>query len=347
MEQEALTLTLLSGAGTLEEGAREGRLVVGLVPEHFSIPFFHMEASAQEQVSLVGCRGGTGQMLGLLAAGRLDVCVALTEGLVAALGRGNREALQVVGTLTASPLTWAVAVHPASALLATPPHADAAADASRAHLLVDAASPGRPTRIGISRFGSGSHIVPHVVTPRTRAAAAPFSFVVHNDIDGLIAGIHSRASDAFMWELFTTKKHFDARRLALLGTVTPPWPAFMIACRRDLLTGDNRLRIRALLDAVSRAINEALYSSDPDSSANTTPVLSDSIVSDISSRFNYVAADVREWDKITVFNKDVASVDKRAIHTCHAVLKDAGLFDDDPDSFIDDKFLGFPDENIE
>merc|ERR1712157_284332 len=50
----------------------------------------------------------------------------------------------------------------------------------------------------------------------------------------------------------TTKPYHDSRELARLGDITTPWPAFMIACRTNLLN-DCPDMVEQFLDAVTSA----------------------------------------------------------------------------------------------
>ena len=60
------------------------------------------------QVEWVCIKEGTGAMLTALEEDRVDMIVALTEGLVGAIARGSDVAL--LGTYVQSPLCWAISV---------------------------------------------------------------------------------------------------------------------------------------------------------------------------------------------------------------------------------------------
>ena len=84
---------------------------VGGVPEHFNTPW-HTAAvngaftAAGLQVEWIDFPGGTGAMTKALREDEIDVALALTEGLVADLHRGNPSKL--LGTYVPTPLTWAM-----------------------------------------------------------------------------------------------------------------------------------------------------------------------------------------------------------------------------------------------
>ncbi|KAI9354572.1 hypothetical protein DFJ73DRAFT_826965 [Zopfochytrium polystomum] len=223
---------------------------IGCVPEHFSCPLYvaaergHF-AKYGFDVKVVNCPGGTGEMIRLLSKNDLDLAVALTEGLVAPLARGEGDTLKyrVVGTYVSTPLTWSVAVSPyrfergdfnlpsvtSGPPMETPtiPKAEgpvpgpqttdwskAVPDRAGEPTLLDVL---RGSTIGISRFGSGSHIIPFVIASQRgwlrsgEEGVAPFRFKELKNIDGLREGIRDGSTEAFLWERFTTKVSLPPR----------------------------------------------------------------------------------------------------------------------------------------
>ncbi|KAJ3346984.1 hypothetical protein HDU83_002538 [Entophlyctis luteolus] len=315
---------------------------VGCVPEHFSAPFLALpslpmpvdssKAVHAEPVDLVFCPGGTGQMLELLRTNSLDVCVCLTEGIVASLAKGNPADIAIIGVLTHSPLTWAVVSHPDStkpgnvyADALDGPHPDNAA-------LI------RGTRVGISRFGSGSHLIPFLVaqsetpasvlTPPTtpqqqneqeqqqqsqQSQPPEFQFVQLNDFAGLRAGISAGTADCFLWERFTTQSHISSGALHHLSSITPPWPAFVVVARRAFVT-EHADVTRALVSGISRVVRERIKSQES----------RDAVIDEICVRFGYNREHVVAWFEGVEFADDVANVDRTALARCLRVLEGAG-----------------------
>ncbi|KAJ1555197.1 hypothetical protein HK096_007264, partial [Nowakowskiella sp. JEL0078] len=143
-------------------------------------------------------------MLSLLKSGDIDIAVALTEGLLAASLNGNKS-FKLIGTYVDSPLTWGVSTHPSKKSLDESFNAFSASEEdlrTRWPVLKNA-------RIGVSRFGSGSHLIPFVMADSLgwleNKDDKPFEFVVNRDIDGLKTAIGNKETDAFLWERFTTK----------------------------------------------------------------------------------------------------------------------------------------------
>lgn len=72
--------------------------------------------------------------------------------------------------------------------------------------------------IGISRIGSGSHIIPYVLadqegwlkgtSPADPEYKVPFEFKVLNTFQNMRDSVNDGSSDAFLWEKFTTKVIF-------------------------------------------------------------------------------------------------------------------------------------------
>ena len=159
----------------------------------------------------------------------------------AAIAGGN-DGVRLVGTYVEAPLTWAVS-----------------AGAASRHTSVASLQYGA---IGISRIGSGSHVMAVVMAeqagwlPPAAGAAAeapssssnnrssssssddnagdaavsrlpgvPLAFVTLNDFRGLRDGVNSGRADAFLWETFTTKVRLSRPRLpgnALAAADRPP-----------------------------------------------------------------------------------------------------------------------------
>lgn len=89
-----------------------GKLRVGYVPEHFSMPLLQLAESSwgKEHIALIAQPSGTGQMLTSFHAEdpskrQIDVAIALTEALTAGLAKGRGD-YELVGTYVTSSLNW-------------------------------------------------------------------------------------------------------------------------------------------------------------------------------------------------------------------------------------------------
>jgi len=168
----------------------------------------------------------------------LDVAVALTEGVISDIVSVGPE-IAIAATYVASPLHWQVSVGQSSAATS-----------------VDDL---RGKSFGISRFGSGSHIMAHLLaTERRWELPAELKFAVKGGLPDLLGGIADGSVDSFLWETFTCRPHSDVLRK--VGEIVTPWPCFVIAVRRDLAqrhpAAMNRF-LRTVCDACREFVQDA------------------------------------------------------------------------------------------
>lgn len=120
-------------------------LKIGGVPEHFNLPwhlamennFFKKEGI---QVNWTTCKGGTGQMTQKILQAELDMAILLTEGACKHIAEHN--AFRILQFFIKTPLVWGIHV---------------GADST-----ISSYSDAFNHPIAISRFGSGSHLMPQV-----------------------------------------------------------------------------------------------------------------------------------------------------------------------------------------
>lgn len=195
------------------------RLRVGGVPEHVNVPWYvALEEGAFAELGVEvewqDCPGGTGQMCAALADQTLDVALVLTEGMVAHVGAGGRS--RVIGTYVETPLFWGI-------------H-------TRADGLAQDAEDLRGSRHGISRLGSGSHLMAFVnAAQRGWGPDEQPRFVEVKNLEGALDAFRAGLLDAFLWERFMTQPWVDSGLLRRVGMCTAPWPAFVIAARPDVI----------------------------------------------------------------------------------------------------------------
>lgn len=171
----------------------------------------------------------------------------------------------------------------------------------------------RGGRIGVSRLGSGSHVMGHVLADQR--GWPPFSdTVVLDTLDGLRAGVDSAAADFFLWEHFTAKKHHDARRLRRLGHVDSPWSSWKIVASTRLAPRHGRLddRLGRLFDALDRGVRH--FHEHPDEA-----------VAHMTAALGYAEADAREWLQAVRFAPRTEGVRPDVVAQCVATLTRAGV----------------------
>ena len=184
-------------------------LRIGGVPEHFNIPWRHALRDPIEidglTVSWQDCPSGTGQMCRAMAAGALDVAVLLTEGIVKHIHAGGKA--RIIGTYTASPLTWGV-------------HVAAEGPIANMESL-------RGARYAISRPGSGSNLMA-ALDAAQRGWPEP-SYVAVGDLAGGLEALAANEADAFMWEKTMSLPFVIDGKWRRVAEFEGPWPAFVIA----------------------------------------------------------------------------------------------------------------------
>ena len=84
---------------------------VGGVPEHFNLPWHlaienKLFENSGIKIEWVEFKGGTGAMTKALRENEIDVCVVLTEGIIADIAKGNPS--KIIGQYINTPLIWGV-----------------------------------------------------------------------------------------------------------------------------------------------------------------------------------------------------------------------------------------------
>ena len=278
-------------------------IVVGGVPEHFNYPW-HLAitrglfAKAGVNVRFVEVPGGTGEMMRMLRAKEIDIAVALTEGIVANI---INDAVQpsdvaIIGTYVSSPLTWGISV-------------DAKSPYTHVSDLYN-------SKIGISRFGSGSHLMSFLLaeqqgwTIKGDAANTGVEFVVKNNIHKMVESLHDGSSDVFLWETFMTKPFYDSGELRKVGEIVTPWPCFMAATRRELLDRDSRMseRVSIVMDVVRDACS--IFKSEKSISIQA-----------IAQRHNLKEGDAASWFSRVAYPHDATISNKVLQDTVEALVR--------------------------
>mmetsp|Transcript_29222 Transcript_29222/g.41133 ORF Transcript_29222/g.41133 Transcript_29222/m.41133 type:complete len:295 (-) Transcript_29222:64-948(-) len=252
------------------------RLRVGVVPEHFSLPWYKGQENGtfkkhNVEIQLEVYPRGTGSMCRALRNNELDVAVALTEGIISDIANCGSE-YAIIATYIDSPLRWAINVHPDSNIQ------------SEEDL--------KGKTFGISRFGSGSHLMSFILGKNhSWNMQEDIQFKVKGGIDDLLEGIRDNTTDAFMWETFTVKPYLDAGQLRKISEVVTPWPCFVIAARRDVVS-ENKDYIKRFLQAIQEACID--FKNNPQS------------LEFISEKCNLSLEDAQKWFESVSFSKNGA-----------------------------------------
>ena len=234
-------------------------------------------------------------MVKMLQNKELDLAIALTEGLVTAIAKGSND-LTIIGTYVDAPLTWAISAGQYS------PHES-----------VETLKGGT---IGISRLGSGSHIMSFVLADQKgwldesheEEKGDAFQFSILKDFKGLRDGVNDGTADAFMWEQFTTKPYHDKGEVRKIGHITTPWAAFLIAVRTELLNQDHEM-VKRLLVAITESCT--LFMKEKETGQS---------IDHVSKTYGQKEDDVRAWFTTVKYPDDCSKISEQVLRNCVSTL---------------------------
>ena len=193
---------------------------------------------------------------------KLDVIIALTEGIVADIAK-NRSDICIVGTYVDSPLCWAIS-------------------AGSKNDKIKCVDDLRGATWAVSRMGSGSHLMATVLcSQKGWTLGKDMKFKVVGKFKDLRDSVNKGETDAFMWETFTTKPFHDSGEVKRVGEITTPWPCFIIATRKDVVK-ERADELIELINGLNRSAKE--FNSKPDE----MPSL-------ISKQFGLKLKDAKAW----------------------------------------------------
>jgi hypothetical protein len=301
-------------------------LRIGYVPEHYLLPL-HL-TTFPFPVSLIPFPSGTGHMITSLRSDAIDLAIGLTEGWVAGLltAQGQKEkGYTIVGRWVQNLLRWAIVTSRNRADINT------IADLHHNH-----------RRVGVSKLGSGSHIMAFVLAQQEgwttssssseSPLAPPLSFIPLGPLPSLISGVTNQtntgpaAADFFMWEHFTTKPHFHHAEnsssppppLKKLSEIYTPWLSWHIAASQQTFPHPDR---DERLASVFAALDQGIEKFNRDSEVAVTMLGSG------EAGCHYGEEDAREWLKKVKFADSTRGVDRRVLTDVLKVLKAAGVVD--------------------
>lgn len=266
---------------------------IGGVPEHFNLPihlaiekgWFNDEGIAVEWTDFPG---GSGYMKDALRSDEVDLCILLTEGIVADILQGNPSKI-VSGHIKTS-LTWGI---------------HTAADTNPISNIFE-------KKIAISRFGSGSHLMPIVHAMLENQSISDDQFIEISDIHGGIESLKKGLTDIFYWEKFTTKPYVINGDLRKIGEFISPWPCFMIAATDNIISSDP--------DLVSQVLKIIHKSNEDFMNLKNAPEL-------VSKRYHQNLKDTERWYHATEWSVD-GWVSNKMLDGVIYSLKEAKIIND-------------------
>ena len=271
------------------------KIRIGGVPEHFNLPIhLAIEQGYFEQADIeiewITYKGGTGEMTKALRANEVDVCILLTEGIVADIVNGNP--CKIISEYVKTPLIWGIHTSTKNKL-------NTKAD------IFD-------KNYAISRFGSGSHLMAIVHALEHSKVLSQEQFSVIENLEGALDSLTKLESDVFYWEKYTTQPYVDAGILKRIGEYPTPWTCFVIAATNSIIEKDP-IAIHDLM----KIINYSCYSF----------MLNKSSIQEVSHRYDLDKDDVVNWFNKTEWATD-NHVDNQMIKNVIYHLEKANIIEE-------------------
>ncbi len=271
------------------------KIRVGGVPEHFNLPWLQATeqgAFTAENIDLNWniYPGGTGEMNAALRNDDCDICIVLTEGIITDIINNNPS--KIISGYVKTPLIWGIYTGRNSAL-------------SRLSEI-------NSNRIAISRFGSGSHLMPMVNAKIQGETIHEDQFVKVLNLDGAIASLNKGESDIFYWEKYTTNPYVKNKILKLVGEFISPWPCFVIAATDKIIA-----QAPEALDKMLKIIHTqcATFMNDP------------LAIQTVSQRYNIDLRDASQWYHATEWATN-SWVSNKMLANVKYTLREAGVIDE-------------------
>lgn len=268
-------------------------LKVGGVPEHFNLPWhlgienqiFKNEGLA---IDWVTCYGGTGEMTRLLRNNEIDVCVVLTEGIIADIINNNNQS-RIISQYLNTPLIWGIFTGINNPL--------------------EFYGQIYEKKYAISRFGSGSHLMPIVDAIYKKKKIDDDQFVVIKNLDGALTSLANLETDVFYWEKYTTKPYVDKGLLKCLGEFVTPWPCFVIAASEKALK-EKSVALTQMLKTIYFINKQFMTSIDA--------------VEEVSKRYDQQIEDVDNWFHSTEWTSE-RTISRKMIASVNYTLRKSGI----------------------
>jgi len=210
----------------------KAKIRVGGVPEHFNLPWhLALESGAFANVGIdlefIQYPTGTGAMCQDLREGKIDLAVALTEGLL--MDMAHHKSTVMVSPYVMSSLRWGIHV------------------AADSHF--QAPEELKDQTFAVSRMGSGSHLMALLWAQSQGWSPQKLKLKAIGGLEPLERAVLSKQAETFLWEVFTTLPRVKEGSLRSLGEIKTPWPCFMIAGRPEWLD-QNQSAVKILLETL-------------------------------------------------------------------------------------------------
>ena len=194
------------------------KIIITGVPEHFNFPWLQLvkaQPFLSDHVQLVweNESRGSGAMNRAIREENTDIAIVLTESFLKDKIEGNPG--KIIGFHVKSPLVWGIHVPAASRLTAIE-------ELKNIPFLV-------------SRIGSGSHLMAHVLAKNEGWDKEELDFEIVGNLDGAIKAFKNSSPKAFLWEKFTTQPLVDKGLFRRIDEIPTPWPCFVMVASVQML----------------------------------------------------------------------------------------------------------------
>ncbi|PWY79621.1 uracil-DNA glycosylase [Aspergillus heteromorphus CBS 117.55] len=262
-------------------------------------------------------------MITSLREKEIDIGIGLTEGWVAGLA-GKQQAqkdpaeggYKVVGHWVDTPLRWAIVT-------------------GREREDIQSVADLKDKRVGVSRLGSGSHIMSFVLAQQQGWQSDSLSTVPLGPFQALRNGVTGSdpaqpelppnpTAEFFMWEHFTTKPYFHPTEekpqppLKKIGEIYTPWPSWMVVASTSTFSN---VEVNGKLEQLLKFLDQGVK----DFQADLPQVVQ--LLGTGELGCTYGEEDATEWLKDVRFTGEVRGVQRAIIEGVVDVLKVAGVID--------------------
>ena len=251
---------------------------IGGVPEHFNYPWrkgIKDQLFEKNDIEIIWTdfHGGTGEMSQALEENKIDVAIMLTEGSIKQIA--DKKPFKILQKYVESPLFWGIYVEATS----------------NKNSIDDL----KNKKAGISRYGSGSHLMAYINAKNQNWNHENLNFKVASNLMGLKQSLNDQTSQYFMWEHFTTKPLVDEGELKHIQDVPTPWPCFVIVTSKNFYESSEQLlhRLLKIINSITSSIKE---NSD--------------LAEEIALNYNQKIDDVKSWLKQTEWSQNQLSADE-------------------------------------
>lgn len=139
------------------------------------------------------------------------------------------------------------------------------------------------------------------------------SSIMLNHSEEIVLTRVDKRADAFMWEVFTSKKYYDSGEIKKIGHIYTPWPSWHIVARTEIASDP---AVKGFLEAVQEGVD--YFNGHLDEAVEYIAT---------SKHMEYSEQDARDWLKTVKFSDSVTKVKAEVVDKTESLLRKAGVVD--------------------